>query len=78
MKKERKNHTKQGRQAVGYFLWSWPWYVGGIPREQDLEEGDSGVEATWQLKTAALFLLQVRDASENLIKALNILSHKNI
>lgn len=49
---------------------------GATPREQDLEKGDSGVEVTWQLRTTALFLLWVRDASENLIKALDLFPRK--
>lgn len=48
-KKKKKRKITPGeadRLLAIYFLWSWPWYIGATPREQDLEEGDSGVEAT--------------------------------
>lgn len=41
-----------------------------------MEDGDSGVELMWQLRTAALFLLWVRVNSENLLKALDLLPGK--
>lgn len=41
-----------------------------------MEKGDSGVEVMWLLRTTALFFPWVRDASENLIKALDLLPRK--
>lgn len=53
------------------------WSIRATPRKQDLEGGgDSGVELTWQVTTAALFLLWVRVNSENLFKALDLLPRK--
>lgn len=70
------SHQAVQTEDAGCFLWSWLWSIGATARGQDLEKGDPGVEVMWLLRTTALFLLWVRYASENLIKALDLLPRK--
>lgn len=72
---ENKGHASPGKQG-GCFFWSWSWFTEATPREQDLEEGNSVWKSKWQLITTVLSLLWIRDASENLIKALDLLPRK--